>query len=73
VGLCLANLLLPVLLIIPQTLNDIWTLPSNLKNQEALVADDIAFIKAQPGPAMCEELALCYWAGKSFEVDFFMT
>jgi hypothetical protein len=66
-------LLLPVLLVIPQTLKDIRTLPSDLKNQEALVAHDIALIKAQPGPAMCEELALCYWARKSFEVDFFMT
>ncbi|MBO3460207.1 hypothetical protein G7B40_023890 [Aetokthonos hydrillicola Thurmond2011] len=66
-------LLLPVLLVIPQTLKDVRDLPSNLKNQEALVAQDIAFIKAQPGRAMCEELALCYWAGKSFEVDFFMT
>ena len=22
---------------------------------------------------MCEDLALCYWAGKAFEVDFFNT
>jgi hypothetical protein len=32
---------------------------------------EIAFIAAQPGPALCENLALCYWAGKPAEVDFF--
>lgn len=32
---------------------------------------DIAFLKAQKGPALCETLALCYWAGKPVEVDVF--
>lgn len=30
-----------------------------------------AFIAARPGPALCETLALCYWAGKPFAVDTF--
>ena len=33
--------------------------------------ENIEFIRAQQGLAMCEDLALCYWAGKSFEVDVF--
>jgi hypothetical protein len=28
-------------------------------------------IAGRPGHALCEELALCFWAGKSVEVDFF--
>jgi hypothetical protein len=30
-----------------------------------------AIIAAQSGPALCEDLLLCYWAGKPFEVDAF--
>jgi hypothetical protein len=32
---------------------------------------DIAFLKSRDGPALCEELSLCYWAGKRAEVDVF--
>jgi hypothetical protein len=32
---------------------------------------DIVFLKAQDGPALCEMLSLCYWAGKRAEVDVF--
>jgi hypothetical protein len=32
---------------------------------------DIAFLAAQKGPALCEMLSLCYWAGKDAEVDVF--
>lgn len=35
--------------------------------------DDIAFLAAEPGPAACEMLALCYWAGKAEQIDFFNT
>jgi hypothetical protein len=30
---------------------------------------DIAFVASRPGPALCEDLALCFWAGKPAEVD----
>jgi len=32
---------------------------------------DIAWLRALEGPALCRTLALCYWAGKPFEVDPF--
>jgi hypothetical protein len=32
---------------------------------------DIAFLKSRPGPALCDELSLCLWAGKGAEVDVF--
>ena len=34
-------------------------------------AREIEFLSAHPGPALCENMALCYWAGKPAEVDFF--
>jgi hypothetical protein len=34
-------------------------------------AREVEFISSRPGPALCENLALCYWAGKPPEVDFF--
>jgi hypothetical protein len=30
---------------------------------------DVAFIRSTPGGALCENPALCYWAGKDFWVD----
>jgi hypothetical protein len=30
----------------------------------------IATIAATPGPVACEQLTLCYWAGRRFELDF---
>ena len=32
---------------------------------------DIAFIASRSGPAWCEDLALCFWAGKPPAVDVF--
>lgn len=32
---------------------------------------DIAFLQSRPGPALCDQLSLCLWAGKSAEVDVF--
>jgi hypothetical protein len=34
-------------------------------------AQDIAFLKSRPGPALCDQLSLCLWAGKGAEVDVF--
>jgi hypothetical protein len=34
-------------------------------------AADIAFLRAHPGPALCEQLSLCLWAGKTAEIDVF--
>ena len=32
---------------------------------------DIAFLKSQAGPVLCDQLSLCLWAGKGAEVDVF--
>jgi hypothetical protein len=46
-----------------------WLAPR--RAEAAAAARDIAFIKSHTGPALCEELALCFWAGKPVEVDIF--
>ena len=33
--------------------------------------DDIAFVASRPGPALCDDLAVCFWAGKPAVVDVF--
>lgn len=40
---------------------------------EADHREDIAFIGAVDGPVLCENLSLCFWAGKPFVVDVFNT
>jgi hypothetical protein len=32
---------------------------------------DIGFLRVHPGPALCQDLTLCYWAGKDEPVDVF--
>jgi hypothetical protein len=44
-----------------------------LETSKVHSGEDVSFIAAHPGPAMCENLALCYWAKKRFEVDLFLT
>jgi hypothetical protein len=34
-------------------------------------ARDIAFLQGRPGPALCDQLSLCLWAGKGAQVDVF--
>ena len=34
-------------------------------------ARDIAFLKSRDGPALCDQLSLCLWAGKDAQVDVF--
>ena len=53
-----------LLLLVPGLVSDRWDPPID-------ASSDIAFLKSRKGPAMCEELSLCYWAGKPAEVDVF--
>jgi hypothetical protein len=34
-------------------------------------ARDIAILQSRPGPALCDQLSLCLWAGKGAQVDVF--
>jgi hypothetical protein len=42
----------------------------NLERQDLWTAT-IERIRTEPGPVACENLALCYWAGRSSEIEFF--
>jgi hypothetical protein len=46
-----------------------WFQP--MREETALAARDISFLRAHPGPVICESLAFCYWAGKPASVDVF--
>jgi Dolichyl-phosphate-mannose-protein mannosyltransferase len=46
-----------------------WVHPHAAEAADA--ARQISFLRAHPGPALCEDLALCFWAGKAGEVDVF--
>ncbi len=48
---------------------DFWLHPA--REDAAMAAADIGFLKAHDGPVLCEMLSLCYWAGKRAEVDVF--
>jgi hypothetical protein len=37
--------------------------------REAATLETMRMLAARPGPALCENPALCYWAGKPFELD----
>jgi hypothetical protein len=42
-------------------------------SEASTAAADIDFVRRHNGAALCEDMALCYWAGKPNEVDFFNT
>jgi len=68
VALTLRQILLPSheLLHFPAALAD-------LRMKEAGLAPDLAFMRGHPGPAVCEEMVLCYWSGHQSLLDLFGT
>jgi hypothetical protein len=44
-----------------------------MRDEAVAAKEDIAFLHTHNGPALCETLAYCYWAGKAPEVDVFNT
>ena len=40
-------------------------------SEASTAAADIEFVRSHDGSALCEDLALCYWGGKTTPVDFF--
>jgi hypothetical protein len=69
----LALLLCPFLIQMPKmATNALEDFTTRQETAEAW-ADAIARVRALPGPVACENQALCYWAGKSSEMDFFFS
>jgi len=46
-----------------------WLSP--MRDDAALATQDIVFLRASAGPAMCENPTFCYWAGKRASIDVF--
>ena len=66
-------LALPPLVRVPGRIGEFAGYTGHRAEQHEEGREDIAFLAARPGPAACEMLALCYWAGKADEMDFFNT
>ncbi len=69
---------IPVLLfgwlMIPMILSGNWNVVARLRESSAAEKRfnaEVALLKSQPGPALCESLLLCYFAGKSYDYDPF--
>ena len=71
--------LLTILIALPCTLGVITMLPPRIQEDSATSHNDaqleqeftsaVDFVKSHPGPALCENLLLCFEAGKPFEFD----
>jgi hypothetical protein len=67
-------LLLPfagALAVLPQELSAAWTARQKIPHLEKEFAGAVEFLRNRPGPALCENLLLCYEAGKPFLYDSF--
>lgn len=61
-------------MVIPLVVCDTWNPVlevRGLAKNEQLFDEDVASLRAQPGPALCESLLRCYFAGKPFVYDPF--
>jgi hypothetical protein len=45
----------------------------NIHRATSEFADGIDYLASKKGSVMCEDLSLCYWSGKDYEMDFFNT
>lgn len=61
-------------LVIPLILSGNWNPVARIRETAAAQRrfdDEVALLRAQPGPALCESLLRCYAAGKAYEYDPF--
>jgi hypothetical protein len=70
VALALALLLDP-LLRAPHALLGLGPALDGVAKLESATSKDVDYLSAHEGPALCETLALCFWAGKPEAVDLF--
>jgi hypothetical protein len=69
-GLALALLLDP-LLRAPHAWLGLGPGLDEIAKLEAATSKDVEYVSAREGPALCETLSLCFWAGKPPTVDLF--
>ena len=68
-GIIAAAYVIPLALLLERNFHDGNFAYKEMFRRQA--GPDIAFIALRRGPALCEDLALCYWAGKEPMVDVF--
>lgn len=68
-GLCVVPLAVIALRSTDWSTASFWVHP--MREETTLAKEDIGFIRTHAGPAMCEDLTFCYWAGKKASVDVF--
>ena len=62
---------LPVVVAAPATLAQRWREWQSRDQAEAAFQAVIADVRGARGPVLCENLALCFWAGQPMALDFF--
>ena len=67
----LSLLLVPIVIVAPTTLMESMTELRNAAVAEAEWSAMISDVRQARGPVLCEVLAICFWAGKPMELDFF--
>jgi hypothetical protein len=70
-ALMLAILVFDIMLFVPGQLRRDREKMKDLSALEDEFRSSVDFVKARPGPALCESLLLCYEAGKTFEYEPF--
>lgn len=70
-GIALAGLSAVVLVGLPARLASLRAFEAGLADERLIADADIAFLRDRPGAAVCEEITLCFWAGKPPGVDLF--
>jgi hypothetical protein len=66
-------LFLPLLFRFPHELYELKRSLKEIPIKEKQISEDIKFLADYPNPVICENLALSYWAGKGFALDFYST
>ena len=51
--------------------SNVWRSIAELPEEQRRYDAEVSFLKAQPGPAICESLLRCYYAGKPYVYDPF--
>jgi len=69
-ALAIALLAARFVMLSPNALTAYASVSADLARQPEWTAA-IARIRTEPGPVACETLALCYWAGRDSEIEFF--
>jgi hypothetical protein len=72
-ALVILALALRLILLPPSELLHLSSALAALNQKAAAMAGDVDFLRAQPGQALCEDLAVCYWSGHQSLLDGFGT